>query len=156
MNHYPSFQIGGPVIKDRMLVLHELCAADLATRRGRPSYYSDESADRASRQPRKPTTARPRSDYFQGRLDASPHNTLRVTGTYIWNPYQEDGVFPTAAICLGGSIPSVTSVGRWHLTGNDVDREAGRPPERDQRLHAGDLDTEQQRLRPVSVSRGAS
>ncbi len=126
MNHYPSFQVGGPVVKDRMWFFTSY-APQIGNETRTIGYYTLDPRTRT--QTAKETYHRQwRSDYFQAKLDASPHNTLRLTGTYIWNPYQEDGVFPTGAFNLGGSIPVVNFGGQiGTLKGNQLtSRQGGR------------------------------
>ncbi len=134
MSHYPSFQIGGPVVKDKMWFFTSY-SPQVSNITRTTTYYPYKSADvkaagtALTGQTTQETYHRQtRSDYFQTKLDASPHNSLRLTGTYIWNPYQEEGIFPESAISLGGSIPVVnfgSAIGT--LTGHNLtERQGGR------------------------------
>jgi hypothetical protein len=130
--HFPSFALGGPIKKDRLWFFSSY-APQIENRDRTTTYYPYKAADvlkagtAFTGQTVTETYHRQiRTDYFQGRLDASLHDTLRVTGTYIWNPYQEDGLFPHSAINLGGSPPVVNfggSIGT--LRGNQLQQNMG-------------------------------
>ncbi|RPI29483.1 MAG: TonB-dependent receptor [Acidobacteria bacterium] len=132
--HFPSFSIGGPLVKDRMWFFTSY-APQIENRTRTTTYYPMKSADILAAKTiftgtttSHTYTRQTRSDYFQGRLDTSPTDTLRVTGTYIWNPYQEDGVLPQDSLSLGGAVPVVNFGGAvGTLTGNDLtSRQGGR------------------------------
>ncbi|RPJ62455.1 MAG: TonB-dependent receptor [Acidobacteria bacterium] len=124
MAHYPSFQIGGPLVKDRAWFFTSY-APQITNETRTTTYYSADPRNR-TKTGEDTYHRQVRSDYFQGRVDTSPHDTLRVTGTYIWNPYQEDGLFPHAGVSIGGSPPYAT-VGNTTYKGHELtDRQGSR------------------------------
>jgi hypothetical protein len=127
-NYFPSFGIGGPVVKDRLWFFTSYS----------PQIFRTERLARHFAPAANPLAAAPtatqnyrnyeRQEYWQSRLDASPINSLRLTGTFTWNPLIRDGLIPNGNITIGGAPPSVNfggSIGT--LTGNQLtNRQGGR------------------------------
>lgn len=69
-----------------------------------------------------------KNEYAFGRIDASPWDSLRLNGTYTWNPVQTTGALPFNTLSFGGNPPSANfggSIGT--LTGRQLtDRQGGR------------------------------
>ena len=125
-NYFPTFGFGGPLKKDRLWFFAAYAPQIFNTKRT-TRYYSPDPRTRTvtATEAYESTT---RNEYFQGRLDAAPTNTLRLTATYTWNPIIVDGVLPTGNISLGGVVPSVNFGGTTgRLTGSQLtNRQGGR------------------------------
>ncbi len=125
-NYYPAVGFGGPLKKDRLWFFTSYAPQIYNTKRT-TRYYSPDPRTRVVNATEFYEQTQ-RNEYFQGRLDASPTNTLRLSATYTWNPIIVDGVLPAGNISLGGVIPSVNfggNIGR--LTGNQLtNRQGGR------------------------------
>jgi outer membrane receptor protein involved in Fe transport len=67
-----------------------------------------------------------RNEYAFGRLDASPFDSLRLSGTYTWNPVITRGALPFNTISIGGN-PSTVNFGGTigSLTGNELTKRQG-------------------------------
>lgn len=125
-NYFPAFGIGGPIKKDRMWFFMSYAPQIFDTKRT-SRYFSTDPRTRTLTATES-YSSRERQEYFQGRLDASPLNSLRLSATYTWNPFIRDGLIPVGNIALGGAPPTVDfggSIGR--LTGRQLtDRQGGR------------------------------
>ncbi len=69
-----------------------------------------------------------KNEYAFGRLDASPFDSLRLSGTYTWNPVATTGALPFNTISIGGN-PSTVNFGGTigTLVGNQLTaRQGGR------------------------------
>ncbi|BCS34461.1 hypothetical protein TBR22_A36880 [Luteitalea sp. TBR-22] len=123
-NYYPAFGIGGPILRDKMWFFGSYSPQIFNEERTTEYFTSD---PRTRTKTGQATYERQRkAEYFQGRVDAQPLNTLRLTGTYTYNPYIEDGIFPHNQISLGNTPPSVNFGGSTGtLTGNDLTSRQG-------------------------------
>jgi outer membrane receptor protein involved in Fe transport len=125
-NQYPSFAVGGPIAKDRLWFFTSYAPQIFRTTRT-TQYFSADPRTR-TQTAQQTYQLRQRNEYTQGRIDAAPFNTLRVSASYIWNPISQDGNLPDGQISLGGVIPSVNFGGNiGTLTGRQLtDRQGGR------------------------------
>lgn len=125
-NYFPTFGFGGPLKKDRLWFFTSYAPQIYNTKRTVRYYTPDPRTRTVTATEAYNSTVR--NEYFQGRLDAAPTNTLRLTATYTWNPIIVDGTIPAGNISLGGVVPSVNfggNIGR--LTGRQLtDRQGGR------------------------------
>ena len=122
--YYPSILLSGPVIKDRLWFLASYAPQLLTTYRTTNYFTSDpRTRTRTATQDYKTAV---RSEYAFVRLDAAPLDSLRISGTYTWNPIIQDGVLPSGNISIGGSIPSTSFGGTLGtLVGNQLTNQQG-------------------------------
>jgi hypothetical protein len=124
---FPTANLSGPIVKDRLWFFGSYS----------PQYYNTNHVTtyytNAPAATRKVTATQEYSlertyEYAFARLDASPTNNLRLTGTYTWNPIIDEGNVPAGTISLGGAPPSVAFGGNiGTLTGNELtSRQGGR------------------------------
>jgi len=125
-NHFPSFALGGPIVKDRLWFFGSYAPQIYNTTRLARYFTADPRTRTQTASETYSSTTR--QEYFQGRLDAAPTNTLRLSATYTWNPIIQDGVIPAGNINIGGAPPTVNfggSIGT--LSGHALtDRQGGR------------------------------
>ena len=123
-NVFPVFGLGGPILRDKVWFFASYSPQIFNETRTTEYFTSD---PRTRTKTGEETYERTRkSEYFQGRVDAQPTNTLRLTGTWTYNPYTEDGLFPHNQISLGNAPPSVNFGGSTGiLTGSDLTTQQG-------------------------------
>jgi hypothetical protein len=126
--HYPAFTLSGPIVKDRLWFLTSY-APQIQNRTRNAEYYNTNPALRQTPYTREVYKTREKYEYFFARLDAAPVNSLRLTGTFTWNPIIQDGVIPGSSsgnFYIGGAPPSANfggSVG--NLVGNQLTNAQG-------------------------------
>ncbi|MFV0389164.1 MAG: carboxypeptidase regulatory-like domain-containing protein [Pyrinomonadaceae bacterium] len=124
---FPTLKLSGPIAKDKLWFYTAYT----------PQYYSSDvttnfynSAPAATRVYRFSERYQATTTYESAfaRLDASPFESLRLSGTYLWNPQVSDGVIPFGTSSFGGSPASVNFGGTiGTLTGaNLYSRQGGR------------------------------
>ena len=101
--YYPSFTLGGPVVKDRIWFLGSY-APQLITTNRTTQYFSSDPRTRTQTAQADYKT-RVRNEYAFFRLDAAPTDTLRLAATYTWNPIVQTGILPSGQISIGGAPP---------------------------------------------------
>ncbi|MEQ1762027.1 MAG: TonB-dependent receptor [Pyrinomonadaceae bacterium] len=127
-NFFPFFSIGGPILKDKIWFFGSYAPQIFNTERT-VNLYGTSAAQRdpATRQYVSSTTYRfkQKNEYGFGRVDIQPWTKLRLTGTYLWNPIEQNGNLP--AQNPFGSIPALTWPGRGVVSGADLaDFQGGR------------------------------
>ena len=121
----PTANLGGPIIKDRVWFFASY-TPQLINQNTDTAFYSN--APRATRTYRfnEVYTRNTRNEFAYTRIDASPSNSLRLTGTFTWNPVATQGNLPFNTFSFGGVPPTVDfggSIGR--LTGNQLTQRQG-------------------------------
>src|SRR5690606_33223390 len=107
LNTFPSANLSGPIIKDRVWFFGSYSPQYYDSRADTVFYTATPAATRTVTD-RQTYTARRTYEYAFARIDASPWSTLRLTGTYLWNPLIDDGVLPFGSASIGGANPCST------------------------------------------------
>jgi hypothetical protein len=122
---FPFFSLGGPIIKDRIWFFGSYAPQILNTVRTINLFGAD--LDPATRQIVSTNTYKQRqtNEYAFGRIDIQPFQTLRLSGTYLWNPIDLRGQ-PPAQNPFGG-VPAINFPGRGVVSGPALaDNQGGR------------------------------
>lgn len=105
LNNFPTANLGGPIIKDKLYFFGSYSPQifDVQTT---TNYFTNAPA--ATRQLTATETFRLKRTYQYAfvRLDATPFNNLRLSGTYTWSPIVDQGALPTATFGVGSAPPS--------------------------------------------------
>jgi len=122
---FPSATLSGPIVKDKVWFFTSY-APQITNQHTTTTFYN--SAPAATRVYRDTQTydAKYTNEYAFGRIDASPFQSLRLTGTYLWNPAVQDGVIPFGTVSFGGTPATVNFGGNiGTLSGQDLYRRQG-------------------------------
>jgi len=123
-NVYPVFGLGGPILRDKAWFFASY-SPQLYSGERTTEYFTTDPRTRV-KTGEETYERKTRSEYFQGRVDAQPANTLRLTGTWTYNPYIEDGLYPHNQISLGNAPPTANFGGSTGiLTGNALTSQQG-------------------------------
>ena len=101
-NFFPTANLSGPIIKDRLWFFGSYSPQYFVTQVNTQYFTNAAAATRtllATQEYRRKTTY----EYAFGRLDANPFESLRLTGTFLWNPVIQEGSLP------GTNFSNVTS-----------------------------------------------
>lgn len=101
VNVFPTANLGGPVIKNK-LYFYGSYTPQVFDNITTTNFFTNEPA--ATRRLEAVETFRLKrtQQYAFGRLDATPFDKLRLTGTYLWNPTIDQGRVPFGTVSLGG------------------------------------------------------
>lgn len=107
---FPVASLSGPIIKDRVWFLGSYSPQIYTTSRTIPYRTLTPQTYREKQT----------NEYAFGRIDAQPINTVRLTGTYVWNPIVVQGNIPVLSSQFDPFYPS--GVG---LTGVEFEEQRG-------------------------------
>ena len=128
-NFFPTANLGGAIIKDRLFFFGSYTPQIFETQTT-TNFFNNAAASTRVLQATETFRLKRTSHYAFGRLDATPFDNLRLSGTYTWNPIVDEGNVPFGTISFGGagSVPTVPfggSIGT--LRGRELtDRQGGR------------------------------
>ncbi|MBL8123116.1 MAG: carboxypeptidase regulatory-like domain-containing protein [Blastocatellia bacterium] len=124
-NVFPTANLSGPIVKDKLWFFGSYTPQIFETINNTTYYTNLPASVRTVTNTQRYRTKRT-YEYAFMRLDASPTNNLRLTGTYTWNPIIDKGALGAGTVSLGGALPFAT-FGSTTLTGNQLtDVQGGR------------------------------
>ncbi len=129
LNSFPSANLSGPIIKDRVWFFGSY-SPQVYSSTVDTTFFTNQAAATRTITGRETFKAKRTYEYAFGRIDASPISSLRLTGTYLWNPLIDDGILPFGTYSFGGTLASTCvpfggSIGT--LCGNELtSRQGGR------------------------------
>ena len=134
VNFFPTANLSGPIIKDKVYFFGSY-SPQIFDATTTTNFFTNVPAANRTLTATETFALKRIYHYAFARLDATPFDKLRLSGTYTWNPIVDEGALPFATFnvgsappSFGGVIPSVDfggSIGR--LTGRDLtDRQGGR------------------------------
>ncbi|REK16451.1 MAG: hypothetical protein DWQ43_05515 [Acidobacteria bacterium] len=103
---FPVGSISGPVLKDRVWFKVDY-APQIFEGSRTVDYYDTDSPSRTIQETHT-FDAKTTRQYAFARVDAQPISSLRVFGTFLWNPIIADGLFPSSTEGLSVSSPNIT------------------------------------------------
>lgn len=114
---FPTASLSGPVVKDKLWFFGSY-SPQIFSQNVTTDFYTNAPAEQLG-------TAAPRAfrfsenyqatqkyEYAFVRLDAQPTQTIRVNGSFLWNPLINDGVIPFGTASFGGVPAAVTEDGQ--------------------------------------------
>jgi len=130
----PSASLGGPIVKNKAWFFGSWSpqiqeeTRDVAFYNNAPRTVSGSGFLARTYRFNEVYSRKIKNEFAYGRIDASPWSTLRVNGTYTWNPVATTGALPFNMVSFGGTPPTVnfgSPIGT--LTGADLTaRQGGR------------------------------
>jgi hypothetical protein len=112
---FPFVTLGGPIIKDRIWFFGSYAPQILETTRTISLFGTDRNPATRTIASENTYRFRQKNEYAFGRIDIQPFQSLRMTGTYLWNPIEQTGNPP--AQTPFGSVPGITFPGRGRVEG---------------------------------------
>lgn len=103
---FPSFMLSGPVLKDKVWFLASY-SPQIVERNVHSLFYTDNKVATRTLTAERDYTNKTINEYSFARIDANPFSNLRLTGTFLYNPYTERGQIPHGTFNYGS--PSYTS-----------------------------------------------
>lgn len=113
---FPTANLGGAIKRDRAWFFVSYSPQLFSTVRD-VSYISSDPRNRMNRFA-ETYRAQTLNQYAFSRLDYSVTDSLRVTGTFMWNPVAYKGLLPSATQQVGA--PAVANIGNGTLSGADL------------------------------------
>jgi len=105
VNTFPTANLGGPIIKNKLYFFGSYTPQtfDVSTE---TQFFSNAPAATRTLNATETFRLKRTYEYAFARLDATPFNNLRLSGTYTWNPIVDQGALPFATFTTGvGSAP---------------------------------------------------
>jgi hypothetical protein len=126
-NVFPTANLSGPIFKNKLYFFGSYTPQVFETI-NTTNFYTNAPAATRTLTATETFRLKRTIEYAFARLDATPFDNLRLSGTYTWNPIIDEGALPFGTMSFGGVVPSVDfggSIGR--LTGRELtDRQGGR------------------------------
>ena len=105
INYFPVASISGPLLPDKVWGLISYAPQIFEVDRTKDYYNTDDPGRNVIQTERYRTTVRREATF--GRIDAQPFSSLRVYGTFLWNPQSTKGELPTSLLSFGAPSNTV-------------------------------------------------
>lgn len=95
-NVFPTANLGGPVLKDRLWFFGSYSPQILVTE-AETSYFTNSPAATRTLLTKEKYRRKTTYEYAFGRFDGNLFDNLRLTGTFLWNPVLQEGSIPSSS-----------------------------------------------------------
>ena len=119
---FPAVSLSGPILKNRIWFFGAYVPQFFNTDR-QLDYISSDPRGRVVRETQN-YTQRIKQEYAFGRIDIQPLSSLRMTGSYLWNPLEQIGN-PDAFTNTTGNPPAITFPGIGIRRGAEFSNQTG-------------------------------
>ena len=119
---FPSFNLSGPVIKDKVWFFTSY-SPQIDENSVRSTFYTSGPAATRTFVAEEDYSNKTINDYSFARIDANPFSNLRLTGTFLYNPYTQRGTIPYGTLNIGSTpatSPEAASLMGGRQTSNNV------------------------------------
>ncbi|MEZ5344392.1 MAG: TonB-dependent receptor [Pyrinomonadaceae bacterium] len=103
-DYFPVASLSGPIVKNRIWGLVSYAPQIYTTDRTKDYFNTDDPGRTVIQTER--YRAKTRNEAAFARIDAQPFSSLRVYGTFLWNPRIDEGELPTSGLTQGS--PPIT------------------------------------------------
>lgn len=117
-DRFPSLTLGGPIIKNRAWFFGSYAPQYLNIDRTIDLFGADRNPATRTIASTNTYTQRRKNEYAFGRIDLQPIDSIRLTGTYLWNPIEIIGQPPGNSPF--GTIPQIIFPDRGAVRGPDL------------------------------------
>jgi len=126
----PSATLSGPIVKDKVWFLGAY-SPQLFSNNVTTNFFNNSITDHTTPVATQTYTRNETQHYAFARIDASPFSQLRLTGTFLWNPLEQNGLIPYGTISYAGNVPASSAncivISGQEYCGNDMtSRQGGR------------------------------
>ncbi|MBC7900239.1 MAG: TonB-dependent receptor [Saprospiraceae bacterium] len=122
VDFFPTAQLGGPILKDKVFGLINVSRQRFTTDRT-SRYFTNAPAATRVQTGQQDYHQENTFEYMFARVDANPFDTLRLSSTFLYNPQIINGSIPDASYCIGCSItatpPTVASLQGGRVNSNN-------------------------------------